>query len=456
MNPTKDITQILTDYFDQHRVIAVSDPWSRIMDGFLVRVHVRQWCGDISLEPSDLGLTREGYAELDRALRWGHINLLDSDLKSVFGTITSRARQLVKKWGRTVHWGEFVPLNAVPRFKEEFAALEQEWRLTIERWLENYDAHRQESERRAVALARQAADTAQRLGSGTVNVPAMVQRLMSQYPSVDAIRSRFALSYEISFIPTPTLEAEQAAYVEQVEQARQQELERRRLAFEQELERRRRDGEMEAAEAEMERLRVLAQISAEEAKQADKVRLIREHKEQLTAELEQKKQRLLDEFYRGYALDIRQRLHESLVFLMEGVQAGRFSSAAKRSLRLVLDEIAVLALDDDVEIQQMRQKLTEVSAGSQVKPAEVARDIEDLGVLLQSGILAMGQTPRLPKGRDRLPLDAEVVLPQQDEMLRSDLRQRRERLGLDSSLVETLVEGGADLHRRRERFEVAA
>jgi hypothetical protein len=452
----QDITQILTDYFDQQRVIAVSDPWSRIMDGFLVRVHVSRWDGDIALGPTDLGLTREGFQDLDRALRWGHINLLDDELKRGFESGTTRARRLTRKWGRTVHWGEFVPLNAVPKFKADFAALEQEWNTTLEQWLDNYDSYRQEAERRAVALARQAAETAQRLGSGTVNVPAMVQRLMSQYPSQETIRPRFLLTYEASFIPTPTLEAEQAAYVEEVEQKKQQDLQRRRQEYELDLARRRRDGEIEAAAAELERLRVMAQISAEEAKQRDKLRLIREHKEQLSAELEQKKQRLLSEFYRGYALDIRQRLHESLVFLMEGGQKGKFHPSVTRSLRTVLEEIAVLAMDDDEEIQQMRQKLATITSGPKIKPATIAQDIEDLDVLLQSSILAMGETPRLPKGRTELPVDATTVLPQQEEMLRNDLRQRRERLGLDSSLAETLAEDGAELRRRNDRFDLAA
>jgi len=66
VSPIAGLTATLHAYFDQHRVIPVDDPWSRLVDGFLVRVHISRWPGKVSLTASDLGLTATAYESLYR------------------------------------------------------------------------------------------------------------------------------------------------------------------------------------------------------------------------------------------------------------------------------------------------------------------------------------------------------------------------------------------------------
>jgi hypothetical protein len=69
----------------------------------------------------------------------------------------------------------------------------------------------------------------------------------------------------------------------------------------------------------------------------------------------------------------------------------------------------------------------------------VIQDIEDMGALLQTSILVLGQTPRKPDRMAELPLDVLAQLPDDaPDALLTDVRRRRERLGLES-MAEQLV-----------------
>lgn len=438
--PIEGVTRALRDYFNDHSIIPVSDPWSRICDGFLVRIHVYRWPGVVRLSPEDLGLTPTDYEKINKSMHWGNFNLIANELHRNLESLGVRARRLPEKWGWTVHWGQFVPMQAIPKLEADLASIQAEWAELIEEWVANYGDYYEQAEEKALALAEQANTNARLLNHGRkqINIEATVARLMRGYPDAETIRRRFRITSERAFIPMPTLEAEQAAHIALVEQQKLDAMERmhqEQVAIQEQCER---DAAIAQAEDDLTRLRLLAQISAEEAKQRDKIRLINEHREQLQRDLETRREELLNEFYQGYAVEIRQRLHYSLMFVIEGIKEGKLSAGAGRSLRTVLEEISVLALDDDAEIQAMRERLAEVSGGSG-SPAQVKQDIEDMGALLQTSILVLGQTPRKPDRMAELPLDVLAQLPDDaPDALLTDVRRRRERLGLES-LAEQLV-----------------
>jgi hypothetical protein len=166
--------------------------------------------------------------------------------------------------------------------------------------------------------------------------------------------------------------------------------------------------------------------------------LLREYRETTQQQLKKQAAKLLDGFYRGTMLDIRQRLHKSLCLLQEGVMSGRITPQATASLRVVLDEVAAIAEDGDIEIAEMRAQLARIP-GANVSAAEIKAQIEDFSVLLQASILAMGETPRTPdRMRGASPIDARALLPDDLTLLASELRTRRERAGLTTSLAEQL------------------
>lgn len=163
--------------------------------------------------------------------------------------------------------------------------------------------------------------------------------------------------------------------------------------------------------------------------------------------------RLLAEFYRGYAVEIRQRLHERFMVLIEDARTGRIKPQATRSLRVALDEIRHLIVDDDAEIRHMSERLQTLigQADDPIDAQRIRREIEAFGVLLQTEILALGEAPRLPQRMTAPPLDVTELLPAHPDAMQHALRQHRRRCGLDHSLAETLVEAGLTPTMRRPR-----
>ena len=96
-------------------------------------------------------------------------------------------------------------------------------------------------------------------------------------------------------------------------------------------------------------------------------------------------------------------------------------------LTTVLDEIRTLALDDDAEIQQMRARLQELMGDAgKVKAEDLKDQIEDVGVLLQTSILALGEQPRIPKRRGQpidVPADVLADLPADAADFRETVRR---------------------------------
>lgn len=450
-DPIRDLTTVLRDYFDGHSVVAVKDPWSRIVDGFLVRVHVTRWPGRVSLSAEDFGLATGEYDQLAGKVRWGSLDLLPDEVGGTLESVATLARRLPQVWGRVVHWGQFVPMSAMTPFREAWTELDMRWNSALDTWLDDYDTHRVTALARAHAFAVQSWRNARRIdperfpdGEHVAFIDRAVGRMMESYPSSTELRRRYTLTYELSFIPTPGLEAEQALYAETVALEREEQL--------QEL---KRQAELRQYAHELERVQALAALSVEEIKQREKLELVRAFREETTKQLQEQQARLLHEFYQGYALDIRQRLHESLMLLVEGVQGGTIRPQATRSLRVVLDEIRHLALDDDEEIRQMQQRLSELLAQDRISPATVQQQIEDFGVLLQTSILALGATPRVPKRMvDGAPLDALALLPEEPTDLAAELATRRQRAGLSSSLAEALA-GSSELAPSPLRRRVA-
>lgn len=432
-----ELTATLRDYFDGRSVVAVRDPWARIVDGFLVRVHVTRWPGRVSLTADDFGLPANEYDQLAGKVRWGSLDLLPDEAGGTLESVSTLARQLPRQWGRVVHWGQFVPMSAMGPFREAWALLETRWNAALESWLADYDHHRALATDRAAAFAAQAWRNASRIGATDVDLDTFVDRavarMLGMYPTREDLRRRFTLTFELAFIPTPGLEAEQALYAERVAIERAEQLAELK-----------RQAELRDYAHELERVSALEALSAEELRQREKIELVRQFREETTARLQEQQAKLLADFYQGYALDIRQRLHESLMLLVEGVQGGSIRPQATRSLRVVLEEIKHLALDDDAEIGEMRQRLAGLLAQDKISTVGVQQEIEDFGVLLQTSILALGATPRLPKRmqQEGAPLDALVVLPDDPTIVAADLATRRRRAGLSSSLAESLAAAG--------------
>lgn len=131
------------------------------------------------------------------------------------------------------------------------------------------------------------------------------------------------------------------------------------------------------------------------------------------------------------------------------------SPLAARSLRMILTGIKDLALDDDQEIQQMEHCLSAIMDSVEKRkttPAEMQGTIEDVGMLRQTSILAMGAQPRMPKRQGQAVVAQDSIMELPADALLGAHGQARQRTGLDTSLAEILVDaGGLSLDTLRSR-----
>ena len=209
-----ELESTLTDFF-AIRTQAVRDPWAQIMDGFLVNVHVKAWTGKTRLSAEDFGLPERTAKKLDASIEWGKLSLIDVATGKKLSALETRARRIAKKWSRHTHWGSYIPVSAMAAFKEEFAEVVTIWNAVIADWTAHYDVIRESAEQRVRAHVASAAEIADQFGQTLAEEAAFI-RLMASYPEREVIPQKFALSYELAFIPSPTMVAEQAAQAEAI------------------------------------------------------------------------------------------------------------------------------------------------------------------------------------------------------------------------------------------------
>lgn len=469
-----DVAALLTDYFNKHSVVPVSDPWNRIADGFLIQVHVYRWRGAVSLDAESWGFDASDFEDLD--VDFGRLNLIQPTIRGAIDSIATQARQIPQRWGvDSIPWvkvigrGVYVPAGrvdkagrtAVDRFKEEFEALDRQWRGIVAEWVERYDDALAYARDQLSRMAGRAWDRANAQGlndrpdspsyrrSRSYYVDYMTERHMAGYPPAAMLASRFKLDYTVSFIPKPALELEEAREAERIAELKAADLAEQR-----------REIERSKMEDELERARLLDRLTVAEAAVARKRQLVEEATAKFAADLDARSKRAARDFERAYALELRQRLHESLALAIEGVRKGKLSAQSGNSLRGTLEELRVMLADGDLEMEEMVARLDSMLAekgGKSFTPSKVSQQIQDLGVVLQTSILALGAAPRVPRRMlDAPPMDVLAENPEAPDLFKDRVRAARERLNLSTSIGEIALEAGVTPRRMRRDLLNAA
>jgi len=437
----------LRAYLDAHTPLGVvEDPWTRVLDGFLISVHEARWPGLVRLEPGDLGLDRAAYAALARRLRWGALDLLPDGIGKELEALVSRARRLPRRWGVAVHWGLFVPLRAMDAFRREWDEIAAAFDAAVDRWVVAYDAHRAAAEAACREFAARSARVAGAMGLAAIDPEALAQRLMAAYPPRDALRQRHRLRYETAFIPTPALVAEQANYLEALAEQHRQRMAALRAS-----------GARQALQDRLTRLELEARLDAAERAARLRDAALRAEAERIRADVRQRADALLAEFERTYALDLRRRLHDALHLLIAALQRGGSSASATRSVVEAIADLRLLAREEDVELQALMTRLEEAIATRRAQRrraasrAAVLQTIEDVGAVLQASILALGGGLRRHDAADADDADDaaaadEAAIPLLDLADPvGDARRRVQRLGIPErdSLAVALTDAAA-------------
>lgn len=209
----------------------------RLMEaGVIVELHIGKWGARKKLEPADLGLSDMADLDAETAqavqdiLDLGQKYLLPQDIRNRISSAEVSGRKLLERHAFDTPWGAFVPATVYARWKAENAGLRSAYLEIVQDIVCNLATHKTIM---ADKYRRQAPLVWRRVNgyrdNADVTPPAdfvaeYVERIVALIPSAEYIRSRFYWEAQPSFVPLPSLIAEDRLRAEGVivagEQAR--------------------------------------------------------------------------------------------------------------------------------------------------------------------------------------------------------------------------------------------
>ena len=213
--------------------------WLALMrEGVVVKLHVRRWRAKSRLDMADLGLPSETDDLIGDLLNLGDKRLLPKDLASRLEAIESAGRKALERNGYSTFWGTFIPASNFDAWKAENDAHKRRYLDARNELRDSYsdivaqltDAYRGAARaafRRAKALDPGVGQPMTRLEAQRhlldedqfVNL--FVRRITRQIPTENQIYDSFGWEEELTYIPLPSLLAEDAAEKDRIQAERE-------------------------------------------------------------------------------------------------------------------------------------------------------------------------------------------------------------------------------------------
>jgi len=178
-------------------------PLERIFeDGVLIDLDVSIWTMETRMRPEDLGLDPDAVADV---FQLGKKLLLPAEARNRFRRIESRARYRIEQvsFPFPISQARFVPKRALPELLEDLEELKEEFNREVDRFVEEYEALKEEIRPRYIEAAEHAWTNSHSSVSLEEFVQAFLNRLDSLYPEAEEVRSRFGFSYRVFEVQMP-------------------------------------------------------------------------------------------------------------------------------------------------------------------------------------------------------------------------------------------------------------
>jgi hypothetical protein len=365
--------------------------WLALMrEGVVVKIHVRRWRAKSRLDLTDLGLPSESDDLIGDLLNLGDKRLLPKDLASRLEAIESAGRKALDRNGFATFWGTFVPANNFDTWKTENDTQKQRYLAARNDLRDSYtdivaqltDAYRGAARaafRRAKALDLRSM-TRQDLLDEALFVTTFVRRITAQIPAENQVYDSFGWEEEYTYIPLPSLLAEDAA-------------ERDRITAERNLARQR---------EELERDDLWHTITIrDEADRARRDALIRMN-EEVTAEARTKKQQLIDGFLGDLVKQLRSLIYEATTDILATMQrsAGKLHPRSVVQLRNLIEQVSQMNFFGDTETDAMIRRVRSIfdqrpEAGKRSdNTADLQTALRDVAIITRASLLDLGEQPR--------------------------------------------------------------
>lgn len=213
-----------------------ANEWVRLMkSGVLVELHIRRWRGVTRLSLEDLGLEKDDADQVvDELIRLGDKYLLPVEVVKELNAIDTGARKNLEKYAVKTYWGAFLTAESYLEWKDENDRFVSRYYAIRDRIVEKYDDYRLvmvDQYARAARAAYRRQKAISEAGGGLaaavedVFVERFVDRVINLIPSKSQIEASFDFEIDLSFVPLPSLLAEDFAENEmkriEIEKARE-------------------------------------------------------------------------------------------------------------------------------------------------------------------------------------------------------------------------------------------
>ena len=398
-------------------------------EGVVVKLHVRRWRAKSRLDLTDLGLPSEADDLIGDLLNLGDKRLLPKDLASRLEAIESAGRKALERNGYSTFWGTFIPASNFDAWKTENDTHKQRYLDARNELRDSYsdivaqltDAYRGAARaafRRAKALDRGMGQPMTRLEAQRhlldedqfVNL--FVRRITRQIPTENQIYDSFGWEEEFTYIPLPSLLAEDAAEKDRIQAERATERQREQLE---------RDDLWRTItirdEADRARRDALARMNAE-----------------VTAEARQKKQQMIDGFLADLVKQLRAMIYEATTDILATMQKnqGKLHPRSVVQLRNLIEQVGQMNFFGDTETDAMIRRVRSIfdkRPESARNAADLQATLRDVAIITRASLLDLGEQPR---GKRRGIIGDEDTTP-------AEIAIARHRLNLDGAAADPVA-----------------
>lgn len=372
--------------------------WSQLLkEGVIVRLTLRRWRGRAKLDLADIGIPINGEEKLyGDLLDLGEKLLLPKDLIRELDSIDSAARKCVERHGFETYWGIFIPASAFQSWKAEDARYAERYLAVRDKIVEDWDTILDGLLTKYAEVARIAyrrrnklqasIDKDWRFTDEDAFVDAFLTHLRTLIPSREQIRTSFGYETDISYIPLPSLLAEEVALAE---------------------------------EAKARALAARASIS-EEQRRAE---LRDEMHRQVLRDAAEAKGKLIDSFLKDIVKQLRAAIYDAVVTVGDSIQRNDYlHPRSVVQLQNLVAQVAKLNFFGDKDADAMIAELRRIvdTPAENRSTGEIQTQLGAIATITRSTLIALGDSPRAARSLGVVDNpSAEVV------------RQARTLLGLD-------------------------
>lgn len=338
--------------------------WLHYMqEGVIVNLHIGRWRARTKLELSDLGLPEpedpDEIKALSDLLVLGRKNLLPTRFIKKFDSIESGARKFLHETCFQTHWGAFVTAQQFHRVIDRLGEFYADYFSTMREMIDTWDDVRQEWVDEYQALARKAFYTLQTLAPDLIDkdenefIHDFIYSIRDIVPPASEIETSFHFNWELSYIPLPSMIA-------------QDEVEAQSIYHD--------------AEIDLQERRELSDMRREVAREA-----------------QSQKRELVNGFMRDLVVQLRTMVYDATTDVLETMQKNdRLHPRSVVQLRNLIDQISDMNFFNDAEINQMinqvRAQLTTNPDDRDTK--EISRTLQAVGILTRNALIGLGENPR--------------------------------------------------------------